>query len=91
MVAKGLIQLALFGSFGWQEILIILAVLLLLFGGRKLPELARGLAKSLKVFKKEMRDVKDDLEDAADTEAEPPPAKSIESKSDDQKPQQPTG
>lgn len=49
-------------GFGWQEGLIILVVLLLLFGGRKLPELAKGLARGLKTFKKELNDVKEGLE-----------------------------
>lgn len=38
--------------FGWQEIVLILVVLLLLFGARKIPEIARSLGKSLSEFKK---------------------------------------
>ncbi len=38
--------------FGWTEILLIIAVILLLFGARKLPELARALGKSLSEFRK---------------------------------------
>lgn len=45
------------GIIGWQEILIILAVVLLLFGGRKIPELMEGLGKGVKSFKKGMKDV----------------------------------
>ena len=37
---------------GAQELLVILVILLVLFGGNKLPELARGLGKSLHEFKK---------------------------------------
>ena len=37
---------------GWQEILLVLVVILLLFGAKKLPELARSLGKSLGEFKK---------------------------------------
>ena len=37
---------------GWQEILLILLVLLVLFGGKRIPELARGLGSGIKEFKK---------------------------------------
>lgn len=39
-------------NIGLPEILLILVVLLLLFGGKKLPELARGLGRSVKEFRK---------------------------------------
>ena len=38
-------------TLGWPELLLILAVLLLLFGARKLPEMARSLGRSTKEFK----------------------------------------
>ena len=44
----------------WEIILIVLAILLL-FGGRKLPELARGLARGLRLFKDELKGVKTDI------------------------------
>lgn len=40
------------GKLGFPEILLIVAVLLLLFGGRKIPELMKGLGQGLKEFKK---------------------------------------
>ena len=51
--------LAVFGI-GGTELLIILGIILLLFGGTKLPSLARGLGQSMKEFKKA---AKDDPED----------------------------
>lgn len=39
-------------NFGWGELLIVLLVILLLFGARRLPDLARSLGKSLSEFKK---------------------------------------
>lgn len=39
------------GVFGWPQILLILAVVLLLFGGKKIPELMKGLGKGVKEFK----------------------------------------
>ena len=53
------------GSFGSTELILILAVLLLLFGGSKLPSLARGLGQSVKEFKKASKD---------DDEPKPAPA-----------------
>ena len=51
-----------FGFPGWQEILVILAIVLILFGGRKLPELARGLGKGLREFKQEFSGVKKEVQ-----------------------------
>jgi sec-independent protein translocase protein TatA len=68
-----------FGSIGMPELLLIFAVLLLIFGGKKLPELARGLGKSIREFKKAASEVQeefnlDQLEDdtipKSDTESE---------------------
>lgn len=43
------------GSFGLTEILIILFIVILLFGGRKIPELAKGLGEGVKSFKKGLK------------------------------------
>jgi sec-independent protein translocase protein TatA len=53
---------AIFAAFGigGTELLVILALALLLFGGTKLPSLARGLGQSLKEFKKASRDDADE-------------------------------
>ena len=45
---------------GWQEALPILLILLVLFGGRKLPELARAMGTSITQFKRGLKDDKDD-------------------------------
>lgn len=47
---------------GTPEILLIAAIVLLLFGGKKIPELMRGLGKGVKSFKDGMKDVKDENE-----------------------------
>jgi sec-independent protein translocase protein TatA len=44
------------GSLGPTELIIILAILLLLFGGSRLPSLARGLGESMRAFKKALSD-----------------------------------
>ena len=45
---------------GWTEILVILGIVLLLFGAKRLPELARSLGKSMKEFKKGTQDLTDE-------------------------------
>jgi len=56
--------LAMFGLPGYAEILIVAFVGLLLFG-RRLPEVARSLGRSVVEFKKGIKDVKDDVENSA--------------------------
>ena len=62
----------------WEWVLILL-VILLLFGGRKLPDLARGLAKGLRIFKDELEGVKKSVEqpptEEGDTSKDQPAAK----------------
>ena len=50
-----------FLNLGTGEIILIVAVILLLFGGRKIPELMRGLGKGVKSFKQGMNEVEDEL------------------------------
>lgn len=50
-------KLLFLGSLGFQEILVIALVVLLLFGGKKIPELMRGLGKGVKSFKDGMNGV----------------------------------
>ena len=53
----------LFGSLGFWEIVLIVLVVILLFGGKKIPELMRGLGKGGKSFKEGMKDVEDDVKE----------------------------
>ena len=53
-------------SLGPWEIVLIFVVLLLVFGGKKLPELARGLGQGLKEFKKATKDIKEEIDSAED-------------------------
>lgn len=57
------------GSLGPTEIILILLVLVLLFGAKKLPELARGSGRALRIFKAETKGLLDD----DDQPAPPPP------------------
>lgn len=56
-------NLLLIGNWGTGEILIIALIVLLLFGGKKIPELMRGLGKGVKSFKDGMSDVEKEVKD----------------------------
>jgi sec-independent protein translocase protein TatA len=56
----------MFGGLGLQEILIILLIVLLLFGARRIPEVAQGLGKGLREFKKAARDIQKDIQDVGE-------------------------
>lgn len=53
----------LFGNFGVQEILLIVLVVLLFFGGKKIPELMKGLGKGVRSFKEGMNGIENDLKE----------------------------
>ena len=57
--------IAAFGL-GGAELLVILCIALLLFGGKKLPDLAKGLGKSIREFKKAAAEGEEDATDSAD-------------------------
>ncbi len=67
---------------GTGEIILILIVVLLLFGAKRLPELARSLGKSMREFKKAASDIQDEIKDTLDTEhrQQPPDDKKPELK-----------
>jgi sec-independent protein translocase protein TatA len=50
-------------NLGFWEIVIIALVVLLLFGGKKIPELMRGLGKGVKNFKEGIKEVENDVKD----------------------------
>ena len=50
---------------GYQELLLILVIVLILFGAQRLPDLARSLGSSVKEFKKGVNEIKDDTQAAA--------------------------
>jgi sec-independent protein translocase protein TatA len=59
------------GGLGTTELLIILAVLVLLFGAAKLPELARGSGRALRIFKAETKGLMDGDDDEPDAAKSP--------------------
>ena len=71
-------QIILFiGGIGFQEVLLIALVVLLFFGGKKIPELMKGLGKGVRSFKEGMNEV-EEIKD--ETKAESRPEKKEESK-----------
>jgi sec-independent protein translocase protein TatA len=54
---------------GMQEIIVIALIVLLLFGGKKIPELMKGLGKGVKSFKDGMKEIDDDKSDDKSSDA----------------------
>jgi sec-independent protein translocase protein TatA len=54
-------QLLFLGNLGTTEIIILALVVLLLFGGKKIPELMHGVGKGVKSFKKGMNEIEDEI------------------------------
>jgi len=65
----------MFGIFnlGGGEVIVILVLVLVLFGAKKLPELAKGLGTGIKEFKKATREVTDEVHSAMEEPPPPPP------------------
>jgi sec-independent protein translocase protein TatA len=55
-----------YAMIGWPEIVGMLVVVLVLFGAKKVPELARGLGQGIREFKKATREVQDEIERAVE-------------------------
>lgn len=63
------LSLLFIGSLGAPEIIIIALVVLLLFGGKKIPELMRGIGKGVRSFKEGINGIEKDIKDNTDVEA----------------------
>lgn len=62
------ISLLFLGSLGAPEIIIIALVVLLLFGGKKIPELMRGIGKGVRSFKEGINGIEKDIKDGTDVD-----------------------
>jgi sec-independent protein translocase protein TatA len=69
---------AVFAMLNTPEVIAILALALIIFGAKKLPELARGLGQGIREFKKSSREITDEIQSAVDVDAPPPPPRRIE-------------
>jgi sec-independent protein translocase protein TatA len=86
------------GGIGSWEILLILLFGLIIFGSKRIPEIAKGLGKGLSEFKRAARDIQDELNreierdlNKKDTPSELPPPTTPELTSPDDRPQTPAG
>lgn len=61
-------QILFIGGLGTTEVLVIVLVILLLFGGKKIPELMHGMGKGVRSFKEGMNDVSENLKIEEDKE-----------------------
>ena len=50
------------GSLGMQELIVIFLIIIVLFGAKKIPELARGLGRGIREFKDASKEIKDEIE-----------------------------
>jgi sec-independent protein translocase protein TatA len=57
--------LGFIGGLGGTEVMLIVLAILLLFGAKKIPELARGLGKGIREFKDATKEIKSDIENSA--------------------------
>ena len=57
----------MFGGIGVQELLLIFLVVLLLFGAKRIPDIAHGLGKGIRDFRRAMNETKDEINRAIDT------------------------
>jgi sec-independent protein translocase protein TatA len=76
------------GMLGGWEIILILAVVLILFGAKKVPELARGLGQGIREFKKASREVTDEINNAANDTPPPSQQQKLPSNGGQSQPQQ---
>lgn len=77
----------MFENFGFGEILLIMVVILIFFGPKKIPDIAQSIGKGIREFKRAMRDVQDEVSKSMNEEPKPSPKepKKIEEPSPDQK------
>ena len=64
----------MFSGIGPWEIMLIFLVVLLLFGAKRIPEIAKGLGKGITEFKRGMHDVKEEIETSIDPPSPGPPS-----------------
>jgi sec-independent protein translocase protein TatA len=72
------------GGIGFKEILLILVIILILFGAKRIPEMMRAMGQGLKEFKKASKDLTSDDDATAHKPTSPPPTPAAKSEPDKQ-------
>ncbi len=67
-------------SLGWQELMIVLVIVIIIFGAGKLPEIGGALGRSIKEFKKESEDIRGSLPNESTTARRTEEPKVVESR-----------
>ena len=67
---------ALIGPLGWQELIIVFFIILIVFGPRKLPEVAEAFGRSIQKFKRATREAREEIETGLNEEPDEKPDKS---------------
>ena len=62
----------MFSNIGMPEMLVVLVIVLLVFGAKRLPEMGSAMGKGIREFKKSIKEVQDQVESAGDESALPP-------------------
>ena len=70
-------NILLFGFPGGWELVVIVFAIILLFGARKIPELAKGLGRGIREFKDATREVSDQIEEVGESIDDKPKAESV--------------
>ena len=73
-----------FGNLGFMEIMLILVVVLLLFGAKRLPEIGASMGKGIREFKRSISDVNKELNEPTPSRSERLSAPPVESRVDDE-------
>jgi len=63
---------ALIGPLGWQELIIVFFIILIVFGPRKLPEVAEAFGKSIQKFKRASREARQEIESGMNDDDDEP-------------------
>jgi sec-independent protein translocase protein TatA len=69
----------MFGSFGTQELILILVLVLVLFGAKRIPEIMRGFGEGIREFKSASQKAMQEIDEATKVETPPPTKTTVES------------